>query len=97
MRLIQEIIIVALETLGLLMVAAGLGMFAARWIGWAALAVTGLGLLGAAALAARQQRAAVRRPAPATPRAPSNGQATDPSTPTAWAKIFKPQPRTAKP
>jgi hypothetical protein len=55
-RLIHEIVILALEVLGILLVAAGLGFLAAAWIGWAGLAVTGVVLLSAAALVARRQR-----------------------------------------
>jgi uncharacterized membrane protein YedE/YeeE len=54
--LVNEIVILALEVLGILLVAAGLGFLAAVWIGWAGLAVTGVVLLGAAALVARRQR-----------------------------------------
>lgn len=56
MTFINELLIVVLETLGILMVAAGLGFLAALWIGWIALAVSGAVLLVAAGLSARQQR-----------------------------------------
>jgi hypothetical protein len=61
--LVNEIVILALEVLGILLVAAGLGFLAAVWIGWAGLAVTGVMLLGAAALVARRQREMTPSPA----------------------------------
>lgn len=54
--MINELLIVAMETLGILLVAAGLGILAAAWIGWVGLAVSGAVLLAAAGLSARQQR-----------------------------------------
>lgn len=102
--LLQEVIIVGMETLGLLLLAAGLGMLAARWIGWAGLAVTGLALVGSAALAARQQRAALRKLTPTPPAAPPvsqpprespNGKATGDHG--RWSKIFSPRAPVTKP
>jgi len=42
--------------MGILLVAAGLGVLAGTWIGWVGLAVSGAVLLCAAGLSARQQR-----------------------------------------
>jgi hypothetical protein len=69
-RLIYEIVILALEVLGILLVAAGLGFLTAVWIGWAGLAVTGVVLLGAAALVARRQREMSPPPVTKATRAP---------------------------
>lgn len=56
MTFIKELLIVVLETMGILLVAAGLGFLAGIWIGWVGLAVSGVVLLCAAGLSARQQR-----------------------------------------
>lgn len=57
MRWVNELLITVLETLGLVLTAFGLGVFAAWFAGAAGfLTVAGLGLLGAAYLSARQQR-----------------------------------------
>jgi hypothetical protein len=56
-KLVHEIVIVTLETLGLLLVSAGLGAFAAWWLGTAGLlTVTGLCLFVFAMLAAWRQQ-----------------------------------------
>lgn len=66
MKLIYELIITALELLGMVFVAIGLGLFAS-WLAGAAgfFTVFGFGLLGSAYLAARQQtiRETPRKPA----------------------------------
>jgi hypothetical protein len=63
---INELLIVVLETLGIFLVAAGLGFLAGLWIGWIGLAVSGAVLLIAAGLSARQQRSPT--PPPTTGR-----------------------------
>lgn len=71
MRWVNELLITVLETLGLVLTAFGLGMFAS-WLAGAAgfLTVSGVALLGAAYLSARQQRRLrQRKPAPAPPPA----------------------------
>lgn len=52
----REIVTTALDTLGLLLIAAGAGFAAARFIGFAALAVAGVVMLGGSALASRLGR-----------------------------------------
>jgi hypothetical protein len=52
----RELFTTALDALGLLLLAAGAGAAIFPLIGWAALAVTGLVVLGGSALAARQHR-----------------------------------------
>lgn len=57
MRWVNELLITILETVGLILTAFGLGVFAGWFAGAAGfLTVAGLGLLGAAYLSARQQR-----------------------------------------
>jgi hypothetical protein len=46
----------ALDTLGLLLLAAGIGAFTYRWIGWTCLAVAGVVVLAGSALAAGLER-----------------------------------------
>jgi hypothetical protein len=54
----QELLIVALETLGMLLVSFGLGLVAAWWFGMAGLTtISGVCVLGFATLAAARQRA----------------------------------------
>jgi hypothetical protein len=73
LMLINEIVITAMETIGMIMVALGLGVFASWVTGLAGfLAVSGMGLVGAAFLAARQQakqleEANAARPSPEPP------------------------------
>lgn len=63
MRMVYDIIITTMETLGLILVAAGLGVFASWVAGLAGfLVVTGGALLAAATLSARQQRANAAQP-----------------------------------
>lgn len=50
----REHLTTALDALGLLLVAAGLGALAYRWIGWACLAVAGVIVLGGSFVAASQ-------------------------------------------
>jgi hypothetical protein len=71
LRWVNELLITILETLGLILTAFGLGVFAAWFAGAAGfLTVAGLGLLGAAYLSARQQRRLrQRKPPPAPPPA----------------------------
>ena len=59
---INEIVITALETIGMILAAFGLGVFAA-WVTGAAgfLLVSGAGLIGAAYIAARAQREQIER------------------------------------
>jgi hypothetical protein len=45
-----------LDTLGLLLIAAGLGALTFQWIGWTSLAVSGAVILAASAFAAGQGR-----------------------------------------
>lgn len=94
MRLVYELIITGMETLGLLFVAFGLGVLASWWAGAAGfLLVTGLGLLAAAALSASRQRPAPKPkpgpgPQPATrskPLAEPAANGTDPS----WVERVK--------
>lgn len=56
-RLIQEILIIAMETVGMVFVSLGLGLVAAWWAGPAGLfLVTGICLVAGAGVAAHQQR-----------------------------------------
>lgn len=48
-----RVVTTALDVLGLLLVAAGGGVLAGRWLGWAGLLVTGLVVLAGSQLAAR--------------------------------------------
>lgn len=58
LRFVQELLIVALETLGMLLVSLGLGVVASCWFGLAGLlTISGVCLLGFATLAATRQRA----------------------------------------
>jgi hypothetical protein len=52
----RELVTTLLDTLGLLLVAAGAGVGAGRVIGWSGLAVSGLVVLAGSALAARVVR-----------------------------------------
>ncbi len=54
----RELVTTLLDVLGLLLVAAGAGLAAAVWIGWAGLAVSGVVVLAGSALAARIGRPA---------------------------------------
>jgi hypothetical protein len=53
---VRERITTALDAAGLLLIAAGVGAGAYRWLGWAALAVSGLVVLGGSWLAASPAR-----------------------------------------
>lgn len=53
----REVLTTALDALGLLLFAAGLGALTYQWIGWTCLAVTGVVVLAGSALAARQTQA----------------------------------------
>jgi hypothetical protein len=64
-RLIQEIIILAMETVGMVFVSLGLGLAAAWWAGPAGLfLVTGLCLVAGAGVAAYQQRSNLKQQRP---------------------------------
>lgn len=52
----REHLTTALDALGLLLVAAGLGALTFQWIGWTCLAVAGVVILGGSAFAAGQGR-----------------------------------------
>lgn len=52
----RERMTTALDTAGLLLVAAGAGAATYRWVGWAALAVSGVVVLAGSWLAASQGR-----------------------------------------
>lgn len=52
----REIVTTALDTLGLLLIAAGAGFAAAQFVGFAGLAVAGVVVLGGSALASRLGR-----------------------------------------
>lgn len=51
---LEAVVLLVLEVLGLLLVAAGLAVFVATWIGLASLAVAGVVVLGVAWWAARR-------------------------------------------
>lgn len=58
MRFVHEVVIVVMETLGMFLIAAGLGCLASWWFGVAGLfTVSGLCLLGFATLVALRQKA----------------------------------------
>lgn len=57
----REVIVIALDVLGLLLVAAGLAAFLWLWMGAAALAPAGVLLLCASQFADRQATASTRR------------------------------------
>lgn len=70
MRLLTELLITAMESVGLVFVALGLGIFASTAMGTGGFfLVAGVGLLAAAYLSARQQRNALPQP-PAPPGSP---------------------------
>lgn len=52
----RAILTTALDALGLLLIAAGLGALTYQWIGWTCLAVAGAVVLGGSMLAAGQGR-----------------------------------------
>lgn len=54
----RELLTNLLDALGLLLVAAGVGAFTYRWIGWAALAVAGVVVLTGSQVSAWQARPA---------------------------------------
>jgi hypothetical protein len=99
MKLIYELIITGMETLGLLFVAFGLGVLASWWAGAAGfLLVTGLGLLAAAGLSASRQRPG-RKPKPgpgpppvtkSKPPAQPAANGTDPSWVARLKKVMTP-------
>lgn len=58
LRLVNELLILAFETFGMLLVSLGFGVIAASWFGWAGqLTTTGVCLLGFATLVAYRQKA----------------------------------------
>lgn len=58
----RELLTTVLDMLALLLIAAGLGALAYRWIGWVALAVSGAVVLAGSAFAHWQDRPAPRKP-----------------------------------
>ncbi len=52
----REVLTTALDALGLLLIAAGLGALTFQWIGWACLAVAGVLILAGSLFAAGQAR-----------------------------------------
>jgi len=52
----REVLTTALDALGLLLLAAGVGALTYRWIGWAALAVAGIVVLAGSAVSGWQSR-----------------------------------------
>jgi hypothetical protein len=61
---VRDVVTNLLDALGLLLLAAGLGAVAYRFIGWPALAVSGVVVLAGSAFADWQARPARPRPAP---------------------------------
>jgi len=52
----REVLTTALDALGLLLVAAGVGALVYQWIGWAALAAAGIVVLTGSAVSSWQSR-----------------------------------------
>lgn len=50
----REVLTTALDTLGLLLIAVGVGAWTYQWIGWAALIVAGVIVLAGSAVASRR-------------------------------------------
>lgn len=58
----REVLTSLLDVLGLLLIAAGVAAWLSQWIGWAALSVAGVVVLGGSTVAVWQSRPS-RRPA----------------------------------